>query len=209
MYKTVIFDVDGTLIDTEVAVINSLQKALMEYRNKEYAFEQLQFVLGIPGARSLKQLGIPDEDIDRVNERWNFFMKEFSHFIKVFPEITELLESLMENKIVVGIVTSKTRKELADDFVPFGLMKYLPHIVCADDTANHKPHPDPILKFLEISGAVPSNSIYIGDTIYDMECAQSSGVDFGLALWGCKNPDSILTQKKLSNPKDIWGLITS
>lgn len=209
MYKTVIFDVDGTLIDTEVAVISSLQKALVEYYNKKYAFEQLQFILGIPGARSLKQLGIPDEDINMVNERWNFFMKEFSQFIKVFPEINELLKSLLENGIVVGIVTSKTRQELADDFVPFGLMKYLLHIVCADDTVNHKPHPDPILKFLEISGAVPDNAIYIGDTIYDMECAQSSGVGFGLALWGCKNPDSIVAQNKLSNPKDILGLISS
>jgi phosphoglycolate phosphatase-like HAD superfamily hydrolase len=104
-------------------------------------------------------------------------------------------------------VTSKTNEELINDFMPFGLSSYLTHTVCADDTVRHKPHPEPLLKFLEISGADPKKSIYIGDTIYDYECARDAGIDFGLALWGCKNHENIQAKYKFERPQDILGFL--
>ncbi|MOA15324.1 Phosphoglycolate phosphatase [compost metagenome] len=105
------------------------------------------------------------------------------------------------------MVTSKTYQEYQNDFVPFGLANDLNYIVCADDTELHKPNPDPLLKFLQISEAIAESSIYIGDTIYDYECARDAGMDFGLALWGCKNPDCIPAKYKFEHPKDIFSLI--
>ncbi|TXK83725.1 HAD family hydrolase [Paenibacillus sp. N3.4] len=201
MYKTIIFDVDGTLIDTEEAVLGSLQKMLKIDYGKEIDTDALSFVLGIPGSRSLPQLGI--ENVDKGNERWNYFMKDYVSSMKVFNGIPDLLVTIKQMNIVQGIVTSKTNVELMDDFVPFNLMDYLPYIVCADDTFNHKPHPEPLLKFLEISGADPETSIYIGDTIYDYECARDAGIDFGLALWGCKNHESINAKYKFTSPQEI------
>ena len=77
MYNAIIYDVDGTLIDTEKAVLGSLQKVLKTDYDKVVPLEDLYFVLGIPGSKSLSQLGI--SDIDRANERWNYFMKDFFH----------------------------------------------------------------------------------------------------------------------------------
>jgi HAD superfamily hydrolase (TIGR01549 family) len=204
MYKTVIFDIDGTLIDTEHAVLSSLQKMLNDDYGKYYTFEELHFVLGIPGAQSLPQLGI--SDIASANERWNVYMKGFFWSVKVFDGVAEVLSSLADHKVCTGIVTSKTREELRSDFIPFGLMKYLSFIVCADDTDEHKPNPKPILKFLEIANAEPKTSVYIGDTDYDFQCARSAGIDFGLALWGSKTPD-VMAQHKLAKPADIIQLI--
>lgn len=205
MYNTIIFDVDGTLIDTEKAVLGSLQKVLRTDYDKAVALEDLYFVLGIPGAKSLPQLGI--SNIDKANERWNYFMKDFFHSIEVFSGIKDVLETLKSRKINQGIVTSKTNEELINDFVPFGLSSYLTHTVCADDTERHKPNPEPLLKFLEISGADPKKSIYIGDTVYDYECARDAGIDFGLALWGCKNHQNIQATYKFERPQDIIGLL--
>ncbi len=205
MYNTIIFDVDGTLIDTEKAVLGSLQKMLKTDYEKSVPIEDLYFVLGIPGSNSLSQLGI--SDIDKANERWNYFMKDFFQSIKVFEGIKELLKVLKSKDTLQGIVTSKTNEELINDFVPFGLSSYLTHTVCADDTERHKPNPDPLLKFLDISGADPKKSIYIGDTVYDYECARDAGIDFGLALWGCKNHENIQAKYKLKCPQDIFELL--
>ena len=60
-------------------------------------------------------------------------------------------------------------------------------VICADDTAEHKPEPGPLLKYMERTGAKPSEVLYVGDTVYDMQCARGAGVDFALARWG--NPD--------------------
>lgn len=201
MFQCVIFDVDGTLIDTEVALKKSLQKVLLEENGNEYSFADLDFILGIPGHVVLESLGI--HDIERVNRVWNSYLKDFSDQIKTFDGIELVLQKLRAKNIVKGIVTSKTRKELEDDFIPFGLMKYLDFYVCADDTEKHKPSPDPILKFLEISGISSEKAIYIGDTNYDSLAATGANVRFALALWGAKNHESINAFKKIVSPNEL------
>ncbi|GLX66098.1 HAD family hydrolase [Paenibacillus glycanilyticus] len=147
MYKAVIFDIDGTLIDTR------------------------------------------------------------RHAIEVFEGIREMLHDLSEHPVLRGIVTSRTSQEYLDDFVPFGLVRDLPFALCADDTKRHKPHPEPLLKFLEISGAEAAATLYIGDTVYDYECARDAGVDFGLAMWGCKQPEAIPAKYKFEHPRDVLALL--
>ncbi|SEG58596.1 HAD family hydrolase [Paenibacillus sp. UNC499MF] len=205
MHTTLIFDIDGTLIDTEQAVLGSLQKLLKKNYDREISRQDLAFVLGIPGTVSLRQLGI--DDLEYANKCWNDFMREYQHTIHVYEGIQPLLAELRERSVLTGVVTSKTKQEFLDDFVPFGLVHDLPYVVCADDTKRHKPNPEPLLKFLEISGAKAEDSIYIGDTVYDYECARDAGVDFGLALWGCKQPDAIPATYKFEHPADIVALL--
>ncbi|MBU5671725.1 HAD family hydrolase [Paenibacillus brevis] len=205
MYNACIFDIDGTLIHTEQAVLGSLQKLLKQNYDLEMSQQDLTFVLGIPGAVSLRRLGI--EYIDLANKRWNDLMEEYRHTIHVYEGVRQLLTDLSEQSALTGVVTSKTYQEFLDDFVPFGLVYDLTYAVCADDTNLHKPHPEPLLKFLEMSGAKAEESIYIGDTIYDYECARAAGVDFGLALWGCRQPDAIPAKYKFEHPSDILPLI--
>ncbi len=118
------------------------------------------------------------------NHKWNAYFKAYSHTVKVFDGLKETLSVLNEQSILTGIVTSRTKEEFANDFSPFGLDHYFKHVICADDTLRHKPYPDPILKFIEITKTDPSEMLYIGDTNYDMDCALGANVDFALALWG-------------------------
>lgn len=201
MYQCIIFDVDGTLIDTEISVKKSLQKVLFEETQKEYSLTDLDFILGIPGHIALEKLGI--NNIREVNRRWNEYMTDYKNQVTVFDGIEKILQKLRKKSIKTGIVTSKTRNELRDDFIPFDLMKYLDFYVCADDTINHKPNPDPILKFLEISGIAANQAIYIGDTIYDYMAANAANVKFALALWGAKNSDGFGNSIQIEKPENI------
>lgn len=203
MIQYVIFDVDGTLIDTEIAIRKSLQKALLEESGKEYDSDSLDFIFGIPGKDALEQLGI--KEIDRVLQKWDKYMEDYKGDIKVFEGIEAVLNLLKGKNIGIGVVTSKTRAEFDHDFPSFGLMKYLNHIVCADDTAKHKPNPEPILKFLEKAGIKSQEAIYIGDTAYDCKAAKGANVKFALALWGARNPDSIDADYKLVQPQDVMS----
>ena len=205
MFKYVIFDVDGTILDTEKAILKSLQKVLKE-EGEDYQQEDLRFALGIPGDATLKRLGIPD--IERVSPKWSQTVLEFSQEVHIFDGLKEVIEALSASPIRTGIVTSKTKQEVIDEFDPFGISNHFEHIICATDTKNHKPHPEPLLVCLERLKAIKDESIYIGDSIYDMQCAKSAGVKFALALWGSKSTEGFESADFiLKEPKDILGLI--
>ena len=204
-YTHIVFDVDGTLIDTEEAVLRSLREVVLEIQKIDMAAHELRFALGIPGSDTLRKLGI--DDFSRAKALWHTFYLQYFNLIKVFDGIHEMLDDLSRQSYVSGILTSKTRAQYQEDFVPFGLADYFTFIVCADDTVHHKPHSEPMAKFLEISNADARNVLYIGDTTYDLECAQGVNVDFALALWGCKNPEGIHANYFLSNPCDVKAFV--
>lgn len=203
MYHFAVFDIDGTLIDTEKALLCALQKLLKIEKKTDYTAESLAFVLGIPGNIALQKLNATD--IENVGEKWNAYLRDYASYIRIFPDIENTVKTLKAKGIITGIVTSKTRKEYEADFVPFGFHRLFDHVVCADDTTKHKPFPEPLLKVLEMAGVDARQTIYIGDTIYDLECAQKAGVDFGLALWGARNKD-ITATFHLNKPSEILTL---
>lgn len=205
MIKCVVFDVDGTLIDTGEAIISSLQKVLKEDLGKEFSKEELAFAFGIPGAATLEKLGV--KDIDSSLGKWIKYLDEFSGSMKVFDGIEDCLKKIKALNIKAGIVTSKTKEEFEGNFVPFGLKNYFDFVVCADDTDRHKPHPEPLLKLLEMCGHKNSEIVYIGDTKYDKQCAEGAGVKFGLALWGAKSSEGFESSYILQAPCDILNII--
>ncbi|NLK98781.1 MAG: HAD family hydrolase [Epulopiscium sp.] len=207
MYNCIIFDIDGTLIDNETADLLSLQRVVYEELNKNLSLDELRFSLGIPSEISLRQLGI--NNVSEACNKWNKYFKEYFQHVKIFDGIKETLMKLNQMEILTGIVTSKTKEEFLNDFIPMGLNDYFKIVVCADDTEKHKPHPDPILHFLKQSGADKSKAIYIGDTKYDMECALGAGIDFALALWGAKSSTGINANYILDHPKQILELINA
>ena len=112
-----------------------------------------------------------------------------------------MLETISELKLGIGIVTSKTHEEFRSDFQKFDISSYFETVVCADDTLQHKPEPDPLLKYMEWTKCQANELLYIGDSIYDMQCAKHANVNFGLAKWGAGN--RVNAQKSFCTPFDL------
>jgi HAD superfamily hydrolase (TIGR01549 family) len=198
--KCIIFDVDGTLINTEQAILLSLQKTIKEETGRELSLDDLAFTFGIPGKVALEKLEVPD--VDAAMARWVKNSYEFAGDVKVFSGIENALKDLGNKGITIGIVTSQARNELEEILKHFGIRDYFDLLVSASDTEKHKPDPEPLLTFLEKAGIDAKNAFYIGDTIYDQQCASGAGVAFALALWGTKDVN-MEADIKLESPKDI------
>lgn len=205
-YTHIVFDVDGTLLNTEDTIQLALQKTVEEYTGKHYSLQDLEFSLGIPGVEVMRRLGIEDAEAARV--RWNDNMVETRRLMHVYPGIENLLAELHKRGYKLGIVTSRLREELNEDFPQFGLEHYFSTIVCADDSETHKPTAGPLLKYMELTVANKEEVLYIGDRDHDMQCADAAGVDFVLANWGAQGRFEGTTSLYVANhPQELLGII--
>lgn len=200
-YEHIVFDVDGTLIDSEYSILAALVDTLKEIKGKDYTIDELRYVLGIPGAETLKLFEV--KDVEYGLELWLKNMDKYKDTIKVFDGVIEVLELLNSKGYKLGIVTSKLREEFDHDFDRFDLKKYFSTIVCADDTILHKPYPEPLLKYMELNELNNKDLIYIGDTEYDYKCAKGANVYFALALWTENSHDELDAEIRLYKPLDI------
>ena len=122
-YKYLIFDIDGTLLATEHAILCSLKDTLQDLLGKNVPAADLKFALGIPGDVVLNRLGI--NDTVHAKEIWYRHMQKYRPAIRLFDGIRETLEALKAAGYGMGIVSSKTRREYESDFAgPFGLGGY-------------------------------------------------------------------------------------
>lgn len=200
MYQAFLFDLDGTIIDSELIGLRALQETLAEL-GLALHLDELRFSLGIPSYKTLEMLNV--KDIPAAMKIW--VDKERPHMRQV--PVFEGMHDVMAKLPACGIVTSKTAEEMDDSFYLLGIDHFFEAIVCASDTRKHKPDPEPLELGLRLMGCTADNAIYIGDSLYDMKCAKAAGVDFGLALWGAKSAAGFEDARYIfETPLDIMKL---
>lgn len=204
-YKCIIFDLDGTMLDTAKMNIIPLQRVIKEELNKEVSYESLLKYMAYPGKKTLGYLGI--KDIKRVYDKWVKYVNEFEERAKLYDGFENVITSLDNKGILCGIASSKTREQYEIDFTKTGLHKYMKSIILSDDTENHKPHPEPLLKVAENLNIDPKDCMYIGDTVSDYKATKAAGMDFGLALWGASDISEIKADYQFKKPVDILEVI--
>lgn len=185
-YKHIVFDVDGTLLDTEKSNIHSLQKLMLQETGRRLEYEECYFCLGITGEETLRRLGVTD--IPEKLKRWLEILDDYMYEDQLFDGIETLLKNLHDRGYQLGVVTSRVNAYYYGDMEKRSIFPYLQTHITADDTQEHKPSAAPLLKYMERTGAKPDTVLYVGDSIYDSQCAQNAGVDFALAGWGTVNP---------------------
>lgn len=207
MFKTILFDIDGTLIDTEQVIIQSLQQVLKTQLHLTVSAEKLTFVLGIPGATALQRFTADPAQIQRLGAQWSALAATMTQQYRVFPQVQTALQQLYR-QVPLGIITSKNRGEFTREFTPFGLNDYFQLVVTASDTTQHKPDPAPLQYAAQQLKRTPIELLYVGDTVYDLQCAHAAGAQFALATWGA-HADSALQQAdfQLATPCDLCQLI--
>ena len=201
-YAHVVFDIDGTLVDTQRAVLTGLQDTMKALAGRDMSYEELLFSFGIPGEATLKMLGIEDTKAGILE--WNAHIRKYREFVDLFPGVEALFGALAGVKI--GIVTSKAVFEYEEE-PSLGKIRHKVDVaVCADHTEKHKPEPEPLLKYMELTGAKPGEVLYIGDSKYDEMCAHAAGVDFALATWGATD-QTLPAEWKPAEPMEIANIV--
>lgn len=200
-YKCIIFDIDGTILNTERMNLVPLQRLIREELGLEIDYEDLLKYKAYAGKRTIEELGF--KDIDKSYSKWVEYVNNFEEGAVLYEGVSEVIKTLNSMGIICAIASSKMKNQYEIDFGPTGLNDYIKCKVLAEDTERHKPYPDPLLKVSQILNINPKDCIYIGDTIFDFKATKAAGMDFGIALWGADNLEGIKADFNFNEPNDI------
>ena len=151
MFQLVVFDIDGTLIDSEQTGVRSLMQTIRELTGREVPYEEAYRWFGISSADVARDLHYADAA--RFGIRWEENYVALSHLIKPFPGALEMVARIKAAGFRTGIVTARNRFEFDNDprLKPF--LPYIDHVVSADDTPLHKPDPAPMRHIVALASA--------------------------------------------------------
>jgi phosphoglycolate phosphatase len=176
-YRLVVFDWDGTLIDSPAAIAECIQQASADMGLDIPDRQRASHVIGL-GLHDSLRLAVPDLPAARYGEFVALYRKHFlarEEHMQLFSGIEALLERLSQTHIL-AIATGKSRRGLDRALQAGGLGRYFSASRCADET-HPKPHPAMLLELLQQLEIDRSQALMIGDTSHDLEMAKAAGVD--------------------------------
>ena len=181
----VLFDLDGTLIDSIELILNSAQHAFRGREGRIPTTAEWLSDLGKPLTVMFKPYARDAADVDTLIAGYREYqLANHDRLVRAYETVVETLDSLRTAGHPLGIVTSKTTTLAKRGLDLVGLGSHFDCIVGCDSCDKHKPDPEPVLLALDKLGYEPSEAVFIGDSVHDMAAGNAAGVVSIAALWG-------------------------
>ncbi|MCA0971632.1 pyrophosphatase PpaX [Halobacillus litoralis] len=199
--RTILFDLDGTLIDTNELIIASFQHTIRQYGDREYKREEVLDFIGPPLKESLEKIN-PDRVGDMIETYRTHNVEHHNEYVKAYDGVVETVKKLKDAGFKLGIVTTKMRYTVNMGLELTDLDGLFETVVTLDDVEHAKPHPEPIETALKALGSEPAETIMVGDNTHDIEAGQNAGTKTAGVAWTVKGrevldrlePDYMLEQ---------------
>ncbi len=211
--KGILFDNDGTLVDTESLILSSFRHTLQTAFGKVPPDEELLKKVGQPLSVQMEDFATDEVSADELCKIY----REHNHrihdgMIRLFPGIREMLEELRSRGYKMGVVTSKTRELASHGLNVLGVLPFFECVVGGYDLPKHKPDPEPVIYGAELLGLAPEECAYVGDSPFDMQAGNGAGCLTIAALWGMFSASALRAEHpdfECSAPEDLLALFPS
>lgn len=182
---TVLFDLDGTLIDSIDLILSSYRHTLETHRGHVPPDEVWLEGLGTPLWEQFRRFTDDRNEIEAMVATYRAHnLRHHDEMVREYPGVRDAVERLRARGFRLGIVTSKLRDGAVRGLRCCGYDDVFDVLVCADDVNRTKPHPEPVDKACTALGAQPEATVFIGDSPHDLVAGRAAGVATGAVLWG-------------------------
>ena len=215
-FRIVLFDLDGTLIDSGPIILASMQHAVRTVLGREIPADELGLTIG--GQGIVAQMEAIDAEraealrAEALLEAYKVHNDGLHETLEAFDELLAILPGLAAEGRKLGIVTAKRHRTVGLAFDRFSALADAFDVVIAhEDTERHKPDPDPVLLAVERLGGEPDEAVYVGDSPFDIGAAKAARV-FAVAVgWGGIHPDERLLAEEpdafVRTPQELLDVI--
>ncbi len=194
--RAVIFDLDGTLIDSMDLVYEAFQISIEDTTGRRPSREEIRQHFGFPESRIIGRMVGPRLARATTEEFHRVYESRHRDRVKIFDGVPELLEQLSSADVILGLVTGKGRRSTEFALKESGLDRRFMVVVTGDDVSHPKPHPEGLLKAIGTLGVRAAEALYVGDAEADIDMGHSALVTVALAGWNTQSaeavPDSLI-----------------
>jgi pyrophosphatase PpaX len=182
---TVLFDLDGTLIDTVELLLDSVRHAFRGRTGRIPTEAEWVAGIGTPLATQLRPYAADDAELASLVEGYRTYQREHhDRLTRPFPDALETVATLRSRGHPLGIVTSKGDEIAHRSLTHVGLLPSMDVVIGCDSCSRHKPDPEPVQVALERLGYTTDEALFVGDSPHDMASGRAAGVVTVAALWG-------------------------
>jgi len=185
MINTLLFDLDGTLINTNELIIASFQDTLDHYYPTKYGRDDIIHFIGEPLETSFQRVD-PERIEEMVTHYRTHNVAHHDELVTEYPHVKETLQALADAGYRLGIVTTKRWDTVVMGLELTGLKPFFEVVVTIDDIKNPKPHPEPVQLALKQLNSLPENAIMVGDSPSDIESGRRAGTKTVGVAWSIK-----------------------
>ncbi|MCK4834578.1 MAG: HAD-IA family hydrolase [Gammaproteobacteria bacterium] len=213
--STVLFDLDGTLIDTAPDMAAALEILCDEEQHARLPYDEVRPIVS-NGSVALVTLAfgerLDSQTLERLKSRYlEIYQDHLAVHSQLFDEMDDLLRRLEKNDIKWGVVTNKPGWLTEPLMESLGLHTRAACIVSSDSTKNRKPHPEPMFYACKLTGAQPEECAYVGDAQRDIEAGQNAGMKTIVAEYGyipdSENTEDWQADHHIQSPSQILALL--
>ena len=186
-FGTILFDLDGTVVDSGAIILASMRHATREVLGRDYSDAELLQTVGGPGLEAQMHALAPDQ-VGRLVDVYRAHNEPLHEELEACAGMEDVLVRLREEGRRLGIVTAKRRATVELAFARVPIAHLFETVVGGDETAKQKPNPEPLLLAAERLGADPSDTAYVGDSPFDIRAAKAGGLHAIAVTWGGIHP---------------------
>jgi len=192
MHPAILFDLDGTLIDSIELILGSARHAFTDFAGRAPTDEEWRARIGRPLLTMLREYAADDAEADRLLVRFRAYqMEHHDRLIRPYHGIVEVVKWLADAGHPMALVTSKADWLAEKALVHVGLDRPIPKTVGCDTCVNHKPHPEPVERALALLGVPAECALFVGDSPHDVESGLAAGVTTVGVTWGAFTRDEL------------------
>ncbi len=183
--RTVLFDLDGTLIDSIELILASYRHTLRTHGFTSVGDAEWLRGVGTPLRVQLAPWARDPAQMDALVATYrDYNLAHHDRMISAYPGVVAVVRAARAQGLRTGLVTSKNQEGARRGLRLVGLEESIEVLVCADDVRRPKPDPEPVHRAVELLAADPATTLFVGDSIHDLHAGRGAGVLTGAVLWG-------------------------